>query len=720
MLKCKEEERTHYRVCNYCEAMCGLKITYNSPIKSESDIKIMADKLDPFSEGSFCPKAQALSSLHFDEEKLRYPVKKVDGKFKEISWAEAYDLVEKGINKTRSMHGIDSVGSYLGNPIVHNLGMMLFVKIFTKAIGSKNVFSATSMDQLPHHFVSHFMFGHEMRIPVPDINNTNYMIIMGANPIASNGSIMTSAGVRKRLKNITETGGKFIVIDPRKTESAKIASEHYYIRPEADLYFLLAMIHICFRDKKTNLGHLNAYSKNLHEIEMLSKEITPLQASQITGIDESDIERLTKEFFESDKAVIYGRMGVCTQSYGGLNQWLINIVNILSGNFDTAGGMMFTTPAIELVREKKHEAIHGRYTSRVRELKEFAGELPVSTMIDEFSKEGDGQLKAFVTICGNPVLSSPHGNLLDKSLQDVEFMVSIDNYINETTHHADVILPTPSGLEIDHYDLIFNAISVSNNAKYSEALLPPQSDRPYDWQVLKELSKRLNPKGLSFVEKLMTPKRVINMGLLLGSYGKLSSPKRWFTGLSLKKLIDSKHGLSLGDLKPSIPKCLITEDKKINLAPEILVTALKEALENEPDIIRDQKDEFLLIGRRHVLTNNSWMHQVQKLSSHKNVRCTAMINTQDALELTLEDKQEVIVVSDVGEIRIPLEISDDIMQGVISIPHGFGHTKKDTRNSHAKAKAGVSVNDITNHERIDLLTGNAAFSGQRVTLRKIL
>ncbi len=719
MNKSDDGSLLHYRVCNYCEAMCGLKIEYTLPITSEDDLKISADKDDPFSQGSICPKAQALSILHFDKEKLRYPVKKMNGTWVKTSWDEAYDLVEKGIKSVQDQYGTDAIGTYLGNPIVHNLGMMLFISKFTKAIGSKNLFSATSMDQLPHHFVSHFMFGHEMRIPIPDIDNTEYMIMIGANPLASNGSIMTSAGVRKRLKSIIEDGGKVVLLDPRKNETARLVSEHLYVVPGSDIYFLLALLYIAFRDSHVDLGRLQPYVKNFDQIVPISKKVTPAYASEKTGIDDKEIERLASEFFQSKKAVIYGRMGVCTQSNGGLNQWLINILNIISGNFDTPGGMMFTAPAIELAREKQQKNIFGRFNSRVRGLKEFSGELPVSAMAEEFSVEGKGQLKAFITVCGNPVLTSPNGRLLDDSIKDIDFMVSIDNYINETTRHADLILPTPSGLEIDHYDLIFNAISVNNNAKFSEALIKVEEDRPYDWQVLKELTKRFSKNGLSLIDRAMTPRLIINIGLLTGVYGRLSSPKRWFSGLSLKKVIDSKHGISLGSLRPSIPGILITHDKKIDLAPDIFVEALQKALEVESENRILDKEEFRLIGRRDLFTNNSWMHQVKRLSSNKNVRCTAMLHKSSASVLQIEDGDEIIVRSNAGEIRIVAEVNEEIVAGVVSIPHGFGHTREDTQNSHARAKAGVSVNDITDHNVIDPLTGNAAFSGQIVTIRKV-
>jgi len=722
--------KTHHRVCNYCEAMCGVAVDYVPGTETaEALFRVRPDKKDTFSKGSMCPKASALGPLYLDPSKLKYPVKKsvndageID--WQQITWDEAYSLVAENLIKVRDKYGRDSIATYLGNPIVHNLGMMIFVKVLTKAIGSKNVFSATSMDQLPHHFAGHFMFGHEFRIPVPDIDRTDHMIIMGANPMASNGSIMTSAGVSKRLQKIQKRGGKFIVIDPRKTETAKVCSEHHFIQPATDLYFLLAFLHILFRDKHIKLGELANHINDFELIEPLVSDYSPHAVAPITGIAESEIERLVSEYVAAKTAVLYGRMGLSTQPHGGLCHWLINTINIVSSNFDKPGGMMFPSPAIELARDKQHD-VFGRWKSRVRGLREFGGEYPVSTMADEVLTEGEHQAKAFVTICGNPVLSSPGGHRLNKGLKDVDFMVSIDNYINETTRHADVILPTPSGLEIDHYDLIFNTISVSNNAKFSSAMMPVESDRPFDWQVLKELGQRIAPNGLSFLDRVSTPRRIINLGLMLGEYGKLSSPRRWFSGLSLKKVIDSEHGVDLGPLRSRIPNGLKTLDKKIHLAPPVFLERLSQVSQDEyPQVKRDvdkEKSESTLsyIGRRNVYTNNSWMHQVPNLNKSKQVRCTAMIHPDDAGRLDITNGETVKIRSRVGEIMIPVEVTDTMMPGVVSIPHGFGHSKKGTRVPIAEKKPGVSVNDLTDPMRIDPLTGNAAFSGLELEVIKV-
>lgn len=721
------EPQIHYRVCNYCEAMCGVTVRYDALADNDArKIKVTPDKDDPFSRGGMCPKAAAFGALHYDPSRLKKPVKKVGDDWQEISWEEAYDTIETKIKGIRSQYGVDTVASYLGNPIVHNLGMMLFISMLLKAIGSKNVYSATSMDQLPHHFAAHFMFGHTMRIPLPDIDRTDYMILMGSNPLVSNGSIMTAAGVDKRLRDIQQRNGKFIVIDPRKTETANIASEHYFIRPGSDVYFLLALLHIIFRDQKVNLGRLTDHVEGFDALPPLVEEYSPARVAPLIGIDQAAIEQMAAEYCSHEKAVIHGRMGLSTQAHGGLCQWLINTINIVTGHFDTPGGMMFTSPAIEAVRGDKQRKAFGRWKSRVHALKEFAGELPVSTMADEFKTDGKGQIKAFMTVCGNPVLTSPNGKRLDEVLPNVEFMFSIDNFINETTRHADLILPTPMGLEIDHYDLVFNVLAVSNNARFSSALFPPEKDRPYDWQVLKELAGRLSRKGLSFRDRMSTPRGIINMGLMLGPYGKLSSPRRWFTGLSLKKLIKSKHGIHLGPLKPRIPECLITPDKKIQLAADVFLQRLTEVTKDELPALASEiqqqanKQELLLVGRRNVSTNNSWMHQVRKLSISKMTRCTVMIHSDDAERLRIGDGEDVKVSSRVGAIVLPAEISNAMMPGVVSIPHGFGHNRAGTRVPIADIKPGVSVNDITDHRRIDKLTGNAAFSGQVVKIEPII
>ncbi len=702
----------HYRVCNLCEAMCGLEIEHDG----QEILSIKGDEKDPFSKGSICPKGAILGEMYKDPDRLRRPLKKTDSGFVEIGWDEAFNIVGERLNGIRSQYGNDAIALYFGNPTVHNYGALMYAGAFKKAIRTKNNFSATSMDQLPHHFASHFMFGSGMIMPIPDINRTDYMVIMGANPLASNGSIMSAAGVQKRLRDIQQRGGKYVVIDPRVTETAKSSDEHLFIQPDTDVYFLLAMLHVITKEKKYDLGHVEACITNFKEIESIATTYSPESVSQITGVNANDIKRITEEYLNTEKAVLYGRMGVSTQSYGGLCHWLINLINIITGHFDKEGGAMFTNPALPVVRNKKGHNPYGRWKSRVRGLPEFEGELPVSTMVEEMETEGKGQIKALFTHAGNPVLSSPNGGRMDKALKGLEFMVSMDIYLNETSKHADIILPPTTGLEIDHYDLIFNSFAVSNNAKYSEALFPPKDGQRHDWQILKALTKRLSKKKLPLMYRISTPKMWLRLGLLNGSYGNLSTIKKLFTGLNLRKIKRSVHGIDLGPLIPMFPKLIRTKNQKINLAPQLFLDQLKTLQTQFADKRNELlENEFRLIGRRHLRSNNSWMHNTEKLVSGKN-RCTVMMNALDADRLGFKNKEEVVVKSKVGEIKIPVEITKNIMTGVVSIPHGFGHHRKGTKLKVAEAHAGVSMNDITDHNRLDALTGNAAFSGQIVKI----
>lgn len=717
-----KEVQKHYRVCNLCEAMCGLEISHDE----HTIISIKGDKKDPLSKGSICPKGVLIDKLHDDPNRLKKPLlKKENGEWEEIGWKKALDIVGKKINETRQKYGNDAIGFYLGNPTVHNFGMMIMTGELKRILRTKNSFSPTSMDQLPHHFMGYYMYGHPLNIPIPDIDRTQYMIIFGANPIASNGSLMSAPGIHKRLINIQKRGGKVIQFDPRRNETSRIVDEHHFIKPNTDIYFLLGMLHLIQKNNWIALGHLQSHITGLEKLKNIAEEFTPEKVAERTGVSEDVIIRITKEYVLEEKAVLYGRMGMSTQEHGGLCHWLSGIINILTGHLDKPGGAMFTNPAFDIKRASKFKKAHGRWKSRVRGLDEFEGEFPVSVMAEEMLTPGEGQIKALITYAGNPALSTPNAKRLEEALPELDFMVSIDIFLNETTRHADIILPPPSHLEIEHYDLIFNLISVSNNVKFSKPLFKKEENQLYDWQIAKELIKRfakVSNKKPSKIYQWFTPKQLLNLGLLLGPYGKLSHPSRWFSGLSLKKVINSKHGISLGALKSRIPEVLLTKDGAINIADDVFMKGLENVKEqfkkNEENTFSEK--EFLLIGRRHLRTNNSWMHNIEGLAKGKN-KCTIMMHPTDAEKLKLKDTQEVKVSSKTGNIDIPIEITENIMPGVVSIPHGFGHSKKGTQLDIASkpAYAGVSVNDITDHNRIDPVTGNAAFSGQIVSVSTI-
>ena len=712
---------TAFRSCNLCEAICGLTIEHDG----KQVVSIKGDKNDPLSRGHICPKAIALQDIHADPDRLKTPVRRTENGFEPISWEDAFDLVESKLMQIRQEHGDDSVALYLGNPTVHNSGALLFQKYLKQSLNTRNRFAATSVDQLPHHLAASLMFGHGLMIPIPDIDNTDYMLMLGANPAASNGSLMTAPDVKNRLKDITKRGGKVVLVDPRRTESAKLASDHHFIRPGTDVFLLAAILNCLFENKNgaVNLGRLSSFTKGVDLLKDAVAEFTPENVSQITGVDSATIENIAAEFATAKRAVVYGRMGVSTQPHGGLCHWLINGINLVSGNLDRSGGQMFAKPAVSLVGKSGTTHEFGRWKSRVRGLPEFEGDLPVAVLAEEILTPGKGQIKALVTSSGNPVLSTPNGVQLEQALEQLDFYVAHDIYINETTRHADLILPSPSGLETDHYDFAFLALAVRNVSKYSPQIFAPEPGSMYDWQIMKELSLRLMPRPTGLAGRLrtgiqkrilrwLTPDRLLDLGLKVGPYGMFRK------GLSLKKLKANPNGIDLGELQPVLPAALRTTDKKIDAAPKAYVDHLKQEVIPQLKAATDSQpaaNEFALIGRRHLRSNNSWMHNSKRLVKGAD-RCTLMMHSSDAQTLDLVDGGSVAISSSVGSVQAPLEITDEIMPGVVSLPHGYGHHRPKTKLSIANEHAGVSINDLTDDKIVDNLTGNAAFSAQRVRI----
>jgi len=695
------DNKIHYRTCNLCEAMCGLEITY----KEKKVISIVGDKKDPLSKGFICPKSLALKDLYEDPDRLKTPIKRTENGWQEISWTEAFDEVEIQIKKIQEKYGNNAVATYQGNPNVHNVGSMLYGGPFLKSLKTKQKYSATSADQLPHHIASLKMFGHQMLIPIPDIERTDYLLILGANPGASNGSLLTAPGFPQKIKSIQKRGGKVINIDPRFTETSKISSQHLYINPGKDALFLLSLLHVIFDQGIEEKTHLSNYLKGLEEIKEIVKEYSPKKTALLIGIDSLEIQKIAKDFMNSKTAVCYGRMGVSTQEYGGICQWLINVLNIVTNNMDKVGGAMFTKPAIDLVYMTGIQGKVGnfdRYRSRVHNLPEYSGELPVATLADEILTEGEGQIKMFICTAGNPVLSAPNGKKMEKALEKLDFMVSIDIYLNETSKYANIILPTTNGLETLHYDLVFHQLAIRNTAKLSEVLFEKDENQKHDWQILNELTERITEKKNS-----LTPEMMLDNMFQYSPYKEAN--------LSVNKLKENPNGIDLGSLQPLLIKRIFTVDKKINVSPKIFIDDLKRL---DKELYKDTKEEetkypFALIGRRHLRNNNSWMHNSKLLMKGKN-RCTVLMSSKDANNLSITDHQKIKIISNVGSIELPVEISDEMKEGVLSIPHGFGHNRNGTKIKLAEENAGESINDLTDDNKIDKLTGNANFSGTRV------
>lgn len=703
-----------HTTCPLCEAMCGLRVR----VEDNRVTEVRGDPDDPLSRGHLCPKAAALPDLHDDPDRLRHPVRRTADGWQKVSWDEALDDIAERIHRIQGEHGRDAVATYLGNPTVHNLGAMLFVPELVRAIRSRNRFSATSVDQLPQMLAAFLMFGHQLLIPIPDLDRTDLLVVFGANPLVSNGSLMSAPDIRNRLKAIQERGGKVVVIDPRRTETAKLADTHLFLRPGTDGLLLMALLHLVLAQTGGRLGPLNEHATGLADLRNATADFTPDVVAAATGVPEAEIRSLATALIDAKRAAVYGRMGVCTQRFGALNAWLITALNAVSGNLDREGGAMFTQPAFDALYppgQKPRTGSFGRWRSRVRDLPEFGGELPVAALAEEILTPGEGRIRALITNAGNPVLSTPDGRGLDRAFEQLDLFVAIDFYIQASSRHAHYVLPPVSPLARPHYDVAFHALAIRNTARWSDPVLTDHPDLRHDWQIATDLARRLRRlRGASLTTRLearalegLGPERMIDLGLRLGAHGGL-------TGLSVKKLRAAPSGVDLGPLKPCLRERMPEGRTAVDLAPaELLadVPRLRALLDDPPT-------GLVLIGRRHLRSNNSWMHNSRRLTKGKH-RCTLLVHPDDAAEHGLADGDEVRVVSRVGAVQIGVELSDAMMPGVVSLPHGWGHGRDGVQLSVAGEGPGVSVNDLTDPTDLDPVSGNAVLNGVPVTLEAL-
>lgn len=709
-------ERKHFSTCTLCEAMCGIEVT----TVDRQIISIVGDKQNPFSEGHVCPKAMALKDLYDDPERLKQPMEKSATGWQTISWDEAFDKVANQLYAIQQQYGKDAVGMYLGNPNAHNMGSILFGPYFYRALKSHNRYSATSVDQLPHHIVSRQLFGHQSQIPIPDIDHTDYFMIIGGNPLASNGSMMTVPHIKRRLKAIQGRGGKVVVIDPKKSETADISSEHHFIKPGSDALLMLAMLNTLFKKDWQKPGILLQHAPDLLAVETYVQAYPVARVAPLIGMTEQQIEGLVEGFCAAPSAVCYGRMGASVQAFGTLTQYLIMLFNMLTGNLDKPGGMMFTQPAADLLPHTGRGSI-AQFHSRVRKLPAFAGEYPVSALAEEITTPGEGQIKAMVIGAGNPVLTTPNGQQLDEAFAGLDFVVAVDFYITETTRHANIILPPVTALERDHYDVIFHNFAVRNSTKFSPAIFEPEEDSLTDWQIYLSLAERLDRLNGSETKHYADlwakePKGVVDDLLKSSSYQYEDQ------ALSLQLLLDNPHGIDLGPLRPDLPAAIYHANKQIDLAFGYFMADLPRLEQHFFSGHQTDPNSLSLIGRRHLKTNNSWLHNSTRMVKGTNnglSRCTAQINPSDAKRFAIEQGQMMVVTSRVGQVTLPAEITDKIMEGVISIPHGWGHNKADSKWSVAEQHAGVSVNDLTDEMVLDELSGNAVLNGVPVTIAPV-
>ena len=707
---------TATRTCPLCEAVCGLTLTLSDDYKV---LTVKGDRDDPFSKGFICPKGASLGHLDEDPDVLTEPMIREGTTWRTASWDEAFAAVADGLGKVIAEHSRRSLALYLGNPNAHTMAGQLYGTPLIRALGTRNIFSASTADQMPKQVASGFMFGDPLTVAVPDLDRTDYLLMLGANPLESNGSLCTAPDFPGRLKAIRRRGGKIVVVDPRRTRTANLADEHVFIKPGADPYLLFAIVNVLFAEELTAV---NLEVDGIDEVRAAAEPFTPDAVAARTGIAADVIVRLAHELAEAKTAAVYARIGTCTAEFGTLAQWLVDVINVLTGNLDRPGGAMFANAAAGAPRRSRPFTT-GRWTSRVRGLPETMGELPVATLADEIETPGEGQVRGVVTVAGNPVLSAPSGPRIDAALATVDFMVSVDRYINETTRHANVILPPPRTTQSGHYDFAFHGFAVRNYTRYSPPIAP-LGDRPSECDILAKLAMIASGEDGDpmAIDELIIAGTLHKAGVgdradLIGNTGaelrldlmlRTGPYGEWNGGdMSLQKLLDNPHGLDLGPLQPQLPGRLVTASGKVELAPPKLledVDRLRAGLDQ-------QQPEIVLIGRRQLRSNNSWMHNVGSLVGGSN-KCTLVMNPIDIDRLGIDG--DAVIKSAAGELTVPAEASDAIMPGVVSLPHGWGHVGG-TR-TVAAAHAGVNANALTDDSIVDVLSGNAVFNGVPVTV----
>ena len=727
---------TALRICPLCEATCGLVLSIDDGRISGA----RGDRDDVFSHGFICPKGASFAELDNDPDRLTQPMVRRDGELLETTWEDAFAAVAEGLGRVIADTGGSSVGVYLGNPNAHTIAGALYGPAVIRALGTRAIFSASTLDQMPKHIACGYLYGNPLAFTVPDLDRTDYLVIIGANPLVSNGSLATAADFGGRLKALRRRGGQLIVLDPNRTRTAEMADRHLAVRPGTDGALLFAIVHVLFDEDLVDLGRLAEHVVGIEQVRAAAADFGPETVAGHCGVSAQEIRTLAREIATARTAAVYGRIGTSTVDFGTITSWLVDVVNILTGNLDRPGGVMFASSPIAAAPRPARPGrgfTTGRWHSRVSGHPEALSELPTIAMPEEIETPGDGQIRAVITIAGNPVLSAPDGPRLSEALETVDFMLSVDPYLNETTRHADVILPPPPPSRAAHLDIALSGAVVRNNARYSPPALPLADGRPDECEILarvalialglgtdadpalvddqvitatlaREVADPHSPVADRSAEELtaMLPdgpgyERRLDMMLRLGPFGDAFGTKP--EGLNLARLKDNPHGIDLGALTSRIPEILRTPSGMVELAPETILADVPRLLAS-----LDSEDGFLLIGRRHLRSNNSWMHNLPALSGGSN-RCTLQIHPDDASRLGVTDL--AVVTGPGGKLEVPVEITDAIRPGVVSLPHGWGHSAPGTRMSVAAGHPGVNVNSLFDDSLMDPLSGTAVLNG---------
>ena len=742
------EIRTHLRSCAFCEAGCGIEVTANHRTREILDVR--GDKNDPFSQGFICAKAYGLTALHSDPDRLRKPLRRRGRDFEEIGWEEAFDEAAERLEAIQQKQGRDGVAYYFGNPSGHKGPMLIYSGMLMGALGTRQIYSPGTLDQIPKHVSGAIMFGGPLVQPLADLDRTDHLIIIGSNPAVSQGSMIVAPGFARRIKAIRARGGRVVVIDPRRTETAALADEHVAIAPGSDAYLLMAMVQVLIAENRVTLGRATGQVKGYDDVARIAAAYPPERVAAATGVDSATIRRLARDMATAPSAVIHGRTGTCTQQFGTLASWLIDVLNTVTGNLDRPGGAMFAAygiPTPILFGEKWRDGVPpvARWRSRATALPEAIGMLPTAALADEILTPGAGQVRGLVTQAGNILLSNPHGAKLAEAFDSLDFMLSLDIYLNETTRHADIIIPGPSYAEHSDFAAVTPYEMIRKYVKWAPPVFDPPPDMPSDERIFTELTARL--AGISRAQaeegffRAMAQQALaqgrpecsrVDLDTACAALGDAPGADRIFDamirsgpygdafglvpgGLTLDVIRKHPHGLDLGALTEQLPGVIETPDGLIDLFPQLVESDLPR-LEAWLEAPRD-KNQLLMIGRRDVRSKNAWMHNVLPLVKGRD-RCTLLMNPQDAHRLGLDEGALAQISTDINTISAPVEISDEMRPGVVSLPHGWGHTLTDTRQRVANAHPGVNANLIIDPMTLDVPTATTVLNGVPVRVEK--
>jgi anaerobic selenocysteine-containing dehydrogenase len=713
--------KTVFRTCTLCEACCGLRFE----VAGDRILSVRPDPDDPISKGYACPKGIAIAEVHDDPDRLRTPLRRTArGGFEPIGWDAALDFAADGLRRVAERHGKDAVAIYWGNPVIHNHGALLVRAGLNRALGTKNLYGAGSQDVSPRFGASYHLYGNSLVVPIADVDRTDFFLCIGANPLVSNGSVLTAPDMRGRLRALQQRGGKLVVVDPRRSETARVADLHVPIRPGGDAAFLLALAAVIVRSGAANVAAIHATTRGWDAIEARLRAIDLDACAQSCGVPRETIESLARDFAAAKTSVAYSRVGVCNARFGTLASYATDLLNLVAGRLGVIGGALFPTPALDASLILRMPGMDGqaRWRTRVRGLPETLGEMPSAALAEEIETPGDGQIRALVTFAGNPVLSAPNGRRIDAALATLEFRVAIDLYVNETTRHADVILPPAWTLAEEHFDLLFPLFSARNAVRASAPVALARPGERHDWEILLGLTERLGggPFGMPVFDAALrlakrfgwkwTPDSTVDLMLRTGPYGDRFLP--WSRGWNLRKLRAQPHGVDLGPLEPGLAR-VRHRGHRVHVAPAPILAAW-DAM--EASFAEQRPDELLLIGRRDVRSNNSWMHNVPALASGSD-RCVLHLHPKDAAPRGIGDGDEAVLESRVHTGAVRVHVTEDVMPGVVSLPHGFGHAAVAPWQRVAGVRPGVSANDWTDDAEVEGVVGQSILNGVPVRVR---